>query len=65
MTSLADPASVVITGVAFREKCDVPSVSVCDYEYYFYDEHYDDRPDYFDYDDPGDFNSYPDVYGFI
>ena len=39
--SFADPASVVTTGVAFQEKCDVPSGSVCDYDYYFYDGHYD------------------------
>ena len=31
----------------------------------FYDGHYDDKPDYFDYDDPGDFDSYPNVYGFV
>ena len=31
----------------------------------FYDAQYDESPDYFDYDDPGDFYSYPDVYGFI
>ena len=27
----------------------VPSGSVCEYDDYFYDGHYDDRPDYFDY----------------
>ena len=59
------------TRVAFQEKCDVLSGSVCDYEDYFYDGQYDDSPDYFDYNDPGDFDnyslidSYPDVYGFI
>ena len=65
--SLADPASVVTTGVAFQEKCDVPSGSVCDYDDYFYDGHYDENPNYFDYDYPGDFDtcSYFDVYGFI
>ena len=30
VTSLADPAGVVTTGVAFQEKCDVPSGLVCD-----------------------------------
>ena len=34
VTSLADPASVVITGVAFREKSDVPSGWVCDCDDY-------------------------------
>ena len=61
MTSLADPPSVVTTGVAFQQKCDVPSGSVCDYDDYFCDGHYDENPDYFDYD----FDSYPDVYSFI
>ena len=31
----------------------------------FYGGHYDDKPDYFYYDDPGDFDSYPSVYGFV
>ena len=48
--SLADSASVVTTGVAFQEECGdsvmIPSGSVCDYDDYFYDGHYDDRPDY-------------------
>ena len=35
-TYLADPASVATTGVAFQEKCDVLSGSVCDYDDYFY-----------------------------
>ena len=65
VTSLADPASVVITGVAFLEKCDVPSGLVCDYDDYFYDEHYNNKPDYFNYDNPGNFNSYLNMYGFI
>ena len=43
--------------MAFQEKCDVLSGSVCDYDDYFYDGHYDENPDYFDYDDPGDFDS--------
>ena len=43
----------------------VPSGSVCDYDDYFYDGHYDDKPDYFDYNNPGDFDSYPSVYGVI
>ena len=59
VTSLADPAGVVTAGVAFQEECEVPSGSVCDYDDYFYDGHYNDKPDYFDYDDPGDFDSYP------
>ena len=63
VTSSADTVSVVTTGVAFQQKCDVPSGAVCDD--YCYDEHYDENPDYFDYDDPGDFDNYPDVYGFI
>ena len=53
VTSLADPSSVVTTGVAFQEKFDVPSGSLCDYDDYFCDGHYDENPDYFDYDDPG------------
>ena len=65
VSSLADPASAVTTGVAFQEKCDVLRGSVCDYDDYFYDGQYDENPDYFDYDDPGDFDSYPDVYGFL
>ena len=35
VTSLANPASVVTTGAAFQEKCDVPSGLVCDYDDYF------------------------------
>ena len=31
----------------------------------FADGHYDDKLDYFDYDDPGDFDSCPSVYGFV
>ena len=61
VTSLADPASVVTTGAAFQEKYDVLSGSVCGYDDCFYDGHYDDNLDYFDYDYPSDF----DVYGFI
>ena len=64
-TYLADPASIATTGVASQEKCDVLSGSVCDYDDYIYDEQYDESPDYFDHDDPGDFDSHPDVYGFI
>ena len=30
-----------------------------DYDDYFYDGHYDDTPDYFDYDDSSDVDSYP------
>ena len=52
VASSADIASVDTTGVAFPEKCDVPSNLVCDY---------DENPDYFDYDDPEDFDNYPDV----
>ena len=65
VTSSADTVSVVTTGVAFQEQCDVPSGSVCDYDDDFYYGHYDENPDYLDYDDPDDFDSYPDVYGFI
>ena len=49
VTSLANPVSVATAGVAFREECGdsvmVPSGSVCDYDDYFYDGHYDDKPD--------------------
>ena len=65
VTSLADPAGVVTAGVAFQEECEVQSGSVCDYDDYFYDGHYDDKPDYFNYDDLGDFDSYPSVYVFV
>ena len=70
VTFLVDPGSVVTTDVAFREQCEdsvmVPSDCVCDYGDYFYDAQYDDdRPDNFDYDDPGNFYSYPGVYGFV
>ena len=34
---------VVTTGVAFQQKCDVSRGSVCDYDDYFYDGHYDER----------------------
>ena len=64
VTFSADTVSVVTTGVAFQDKCDVPSDSGCDYDDYCYDGHYDENPDYFDYDDPGDFDNYPDVHGF-
>ena len=53
VTSSADPASVVTAGVEVREECGdsvmVPSRSFCDYDDYFYDGHYDDKPDYFNY----------------
>ena len=39
VTSSVDTVSVVTTGVAFHEKCDVPSGLVCDYDDYFYDGH--------------------------
>ena len=65
VTSSADTVSVVTTGVAFQDKCDVPSGSACDYEDNCHEGNYDENPDYFDYDDPGDFDNYPDVYGFI
>ena len=32
---------------------------MCDYDDYVYDGHYDNKLDYFDYDDPVDFDSYP------
>ena len=69
MTSSADPASVVSVGVPFRENCGydvvIPSDSVCDYDDYFYDAHYDEEPDYFDYDDPVAYDGFPSVYGFV
>ena len=65
VTSSADTVNVVTTGVSFQEKCDVTSGLVCDCGDSFYDGHYDESPGYFDCDDPGDFDSYPDVYGFI
>ena len=69
VTSLADPAGVVTTGVAFREKFGdsamVSSGSVCDYDDYFYNKHYNDKPNYFDYEYMGDFDSYPSVHGFV
>ena len=69
VTSLADPVSVVTTGVAFREECGdsvmVLSGSVCDYDEYLYDGHYDIKTDYFGYADPGDYDAYPSVYGFV
>ena len=43
VTSSVDTVNVVTTGVAFQEKCDVPSGLVCDYYDYFYE-----NPDYFD-----------------
>ena len=52
--SLVVLAGFVTAGVAFQE-CDG----------YFYYGHYDNKLDYFDYDDPGDFDSYPSVYGFV
>ena len=55
VTSSADTVNVVTTSVAFQEKCDVPSGLVCDYDDYFNDGHYDENPDYFDCDGPGDF----------
>ena len=49
VTSLADPVCVATAGVAFREECGdsvmILSGSICDSD------------DYFDYDDPGDFDS--------
>ena len=48
-----------------QEEWGVLSGSVCDYDDYFYDGHYDDRPNCFDYDDPGDLDGYPGVYGFV
>ena len=46
VTSSADPVSVATAGVAFRENCGdsdvIPSDSVCDYDDYFYDGHYDE-----------------------
>ena len=66
VASSADPASVVIVGVVFREECgDIvvfPADCACDYDDYFYDGHYDEYTDYFDYDDPVDYDGYPSVY---
>ena len=45
VTSFANPVSVATAGVAFQEECRdsimVLSGLVCDYDYYFYDGHYD------------------------
>ena len=60
MTLLADPVSVVTNEMTFHKRCDVRSGSVYDY-----DDYCDNSLDYFDYDEPGDFDSYPDVYRFI
>ena len=38
---------------------------VLDGSVYDYDDYCDDSQDYFDYDKPGDFDGYPDVYGLI
>ena len=57
---LTDPVSVVTDGMMFQEKYTALSGSVYDY-----DDYCDDRPDYFDYDEPGDFDSYPNECGFI
>ena len=57
---LADPVSVVTNEMTFQERCDVLSGSVYDY-----DDYCDDSPDYFYYDEPGEFNACPDIYGFI
>ena len=69
MTSSADPAGVVTAGVAFREKNGdnvvIPSDSVYDYDDYFYDGHYDEYPEYFDYDNLVDYDGYPGVYGTV
>ena len=69
VVSLADTASVVTAGVAFQEVCGdsvmIPSVSGCDYDDYFYDGHYDDRPDYFNYNNLSNFDRYPSVYDFV
>ena len=52
----------VIAGVASVEECGerdaVLSNFVCVYDDYFYDGQYDDRPDYFDYDEPDDYGGY-------
>ena len=63
MTSSADTVSVVTTGVAFQEKCDVPMCVIM--MTIFMMDIMMRTQIYFDYDDPGDFDSYPDVYGFI
>ena len=69
VTSLADSANVVTAGVAYMEECGdcVVALSdyVFDYDACFYDEQYDDCPDYYDYDDPDDYSSFPSVYGFV
>ena len=48
VASMADPVGVATAGVVFREECGdsvmLPSGSVCDHEDYFYDGHYDDKP---------------------
>ena len=57
VTLLAEPVEVVTEGMTYQEKIDILSGSVYDY-----DDYYDNCPDYFDNDDPGDFD---DVYGFV
>ena len=59
VTSLADPVSVVTPCVAFREECEDSVVAwfVIMMTIFMMD----DKPDYFDYDDPGDYDSYPSV----
>ena len=55
MISLADPVSVATASVVFREACgaSVMVLSVLMMTIFM------NKPEYFDYDDPGDFDSYP------
>ena len=57
VTRLADPVGVVTDAMTCQEKIEILSGSVYDYDDYF-----DNCPDYFDYDDPGDFD---DAYVFV
>ena len=54
---LADPVNVVTYGMTYQEKIYIMSGSVYDY-----DDYCDSCPDYFDHDEPNDFD---DVHGFV
>ena len=58
MTFLADPVDVITDGMTCQDKIEILSGLLCDYDNYFYDAQYDDhRPDYFNYDEPGDLDT--------
>ena len=46
--------------MTFWDRCGARDGSVYDY-----DDYCDDSPDYFDYDEPGDFDCCPDLYGLM